>query len=72
MNARKRISTKQREMLIAFKNDGEAADLYDFDSAGTLGWRNRERVIDALHRSGLLDNNGITAAGLAAIDEQQP
>lgn len=62
-----KLTEKQRAMLTSFAQDGEAADLYDFDSAGTLGWRNRERVIDALHRKGLLNEDGITPAGREAL-----
>jgi len=61
------MTPKQRDTLIAFERDGEAADLYDFDRGGTLAWRNRERVIDALRRKGLLDDNGVTAAGRAVL-----
>ena len=34
---------------------------------GTLAWRNRERVIEALYRKGFLAENGITDAGRAAL-----
>lgn len=56
------LSPKQVEMLSAFARDGEAADIYDFGGS-TLAWRNRERVIEALHRKGLLNEDGITQAG---------
>ena len=60
------MTPKQREMLLSFHRDGEATDLCDFD--GPLGWRNRERVIDALVRKGLLDKDlHVTAAGLVAL-----
>lgn len=65
----KLMTPKQHQMLLAFKNDLEASDIYDFDSAGTLAWRNRERVIEALWRRGLLDENGITPAGLTILAE---
>lgn len=61
------MTPKQREMLLAFLRDGEAADLYDFDAAGTLGWRNRERVIDACRRRGWLNDDGITESGRQAV-----
>jgi SOS response regulatory protein OraA/RecX len=61
------MTRKQREMLEAFERDGEAMDLCDFDAAGVLDWRNRERVIDACRRRGWLDDDGITAAGKAAL-----
>lgn len=61
------LSDKQLAMLKAFRDDGEASDIYDFDRGGSLGWRNRERVIDALRRKGMLDDDGITNAGLTAL-----
>lgn len=63
------MTPKQREMLISFERDGEATDICDFYDAGSLFWRNRERVIDALHRKGLLDEDGITEAGRAALTD---
>jgi len=44
-------------MLKDCANDGEPTDYADFHAAGTLAWRNRERVIDALIRQGLLDDD---------------
>ena len=46
-------------MLKDFAIDGEATDYADFaDRAGSaLGWANRERVISALIRTGLLDED---------------
>lgn len=61
------LSPKQRDMLKDFARDGEATDLYDFDRAGTLAWMNRERVIDALRRKGMIDDNGITDEGRKAL-----
>ncbi len=60
------MTRKQREMLLAYAEDGEAADIYEF-GCSTLAWRNRERVIEALHRKGLLDEDGVTEAGRAAL-----
>lgn len=60
-----RLTKKQLEMLRAFEQDLEATDIADFN--GPLGWHNRERCIDSLHRRGLLDENGITPAGRAAL-----
>ena len=57
------VTPRQLEMLVSFDRDGEATDFADFDNAGTLAWKNRERVIDALRRKGLYDDNGITDAG---------
>lgn len=63
------MTPKQREMLISFERDGEATDLADFwyGNASTLAWRNRESVIDALRRKGLLNDDGITEAGRKVI-----
>jgi hypothetical protein len=61
------MTPKQREMLISFERDGEAADFSDFYNAGTLAWRNRERVIDSCRSRGWLNDDGITDAGRQAI-----
>jgi hypothetical protein len=61
------MTPKQREMLISFERDGEATDICDFYNAGTLFWRNRERVIEALHRKGYLNADGITEVGRNAL-----
>lgn len=61
MTAKTRLSDKQVSMLADFKRDGEATDLCDFEGPG--GWHNRERVISALHRKGMLDADGITPLG---------
>lgn len=58
-------------MLRSVDRDGEATDFADFDNAGTLAWRNRERVIDALRRKRLLDDDmKLTDAGRAALASQ--
>lgn len=62
------LSLKQREMLIAFHDDGEATDLHEFGSSA-LGWGNRERVISALQRRGLVDGDGITDSGRALVSK---
>lgn len=66
------MTPKQREMLLAFDQDGEATDYADFCDAGTLAWRNRERVIDALMRKGLLSPEDITEAGRRALYGSNP
>lgn len=67
----KRLSETQLTMLRHFEQDGYATDYADFhDRAGAaLGWLNRERVIDALRRRGLLDDDGVTEAGRKALAE---
>jgi hypothetical protein len=62
-----KLSPKQLQMLRDFERDGEATDIHDFDRGGTLDWRNRERVIDALYRKQLLNEDGITDAGRACL-----
>ena len=60
------ITAAQREALAAYAADMEAPDYADYaDRAGpALGWLNRERVITALIRKGLLDaDQQITEAG---------
>lgn len=61
----KRLTQRQLEMLRDYEDGNEATDIADFDmrGGGTLAWRNRERVIDALHKRGLVDADGITTAG---------
>ena len=68
-----KITTRQIEMLRSFERDGEATDYCAFydTGAGTLAWRNRERVIEALHRRGLLNDHGITNAGRQVLLEAQ-
>lgn len=66
---RAKLTTKQAEMLACYGIDGEPADLLDY--AGRLGWYNRERVIDTLHRKGLLDRDGVTVAGFQAIGDHE-
>ena len=62
-----KLTPRQLEMLKSYAEDGEATDYANFDNAGTLAWCNRERIIDALHRKGMLDADGITEAGRAYI-----
>jgi hypothetical protein len=57
------LTPRQLQMLNDYDRDGEASDFADFDRAGTLAWRNRERVIDALRRKGYINDDGITEAG---------
>ena len=64
------ISPAQILMLKDFAADGEATDYADFaDRAGSaLGWANRERVITALIRKGLLDDDlKVTERGKAFV-----
>ena len=63
------LSPRQRQMLRDLA-DGEATDYADFADRAPYGlaWRNRERVIDALHRKGLIDGDlRLTAAGQAVL-----
>jgi hypothetical protein len=52
------ISTAQQRMLKDCA-DGEPTDYADYANRGgsALGWTNRERVIGALIRKGLLDDD---------------
>lgn len=56
-----RLSAKQLQMLRDYNNDLEATDICDF--GGPFDWHNRERVINALFRKGLLSEAGVTEAG---------
>ena len=68
------LSPKQRDMLQSFLRDGEASDLDDFISGKRRGdafaWVNRERVIDALRRKGMLDGDDVTELGRTALGAQ--
>jgi hypothetical protein len=62
------LSTAQRRMLRDIARDGEPTDFADFayraNNSGGLGWHNRERVLDALQRKGLIDDDlALTPAG---------
>jgi len=67
------LTTRQREMLTDFARDLEATDFDSYIShtrvPSHLAWRNRESVIEALHRKGLLDADGITDAGRRVLGE---
>lgn len=63
----KALTPRQLTMLRDYANDGEATDYAEFDDAGTLAWCNRERVIEALWRRGLLGEDGVTEAGREVI-----
>lgn len=59
-----KLSAKQIQALRDYAEGYEQPDLDDFyGAAGALAFRNRERVIDALKRRGLVDAGGITQAG---------
>lgn len=60
------MTPRQLEMLKSLDNDGEPTDYAEFaDAAGSaLGWRNRERVLEALMRKRLIDDDlKVTEAG---------
>ena len=66
------LTKAQRNALQSYADDFEAPDYADYsERAGpALGWINRERVISALIRKGLLDaDQHITDAGRAALIE---
>lgn len=61
---------RQLEMLRDYADSNEATDFsafHDRANGSALAWRNRERVIDALHKRGALDADGITAEGRATL-----
>jgi len=64
-----KLSKRQREMLADFAADNEATDFACYDNAGTLAWRNRELVITALWKRGLLDGDGITQLGRDELEQ---
>jgi hypothetical protein len=65
-----KLSKAQRDALKAYAADYEAPDYAEYaDRAGpAFGWLNRERVITALMRKGLIDGDQkITEAGRAIL-----
>lgn len=66
------MTEKQIDCLRAYVETGDHPMPDDYFAGGTLWFRNRERVIDALKRRGYLDEHCVpTLAGreaLAAID----
>jgi hypothetical protein len=69
------LSPRQFEMLKSLDADGEPTDYADFSDRGgaALGWRNRERVIEALIRRGFIDDDlRLTEEGHAALGAKQP
>ena len=57
------MTPRQLQMLIHCA-DGEPTDFAEYDKAGSLAWRNREQVLSALLRKGLLDDDlKVTEAG---------
>ena len=70
-----KLSKAQLDALRSYAADIEAPDYADYaERAGAaLGWRNRELVISALMRRGLIDGEQkITEAGRAALALNQP
>lgn len=67
----KALSPKQRETLKSiYVRADDPPDLYDFVTSGTLAWHNRERVLDALKRRGLLDGDGaVTDTGVRLVED---
>jgi len=66
-----KLSDKQLEMLASFEDGNEPTDIADFN--GTLGWHNRERCIESLHKRGMLDGDGLTDLGRTALlSQRQP
>ncbi len=64
------LTKAQREALKSYEADFEAPDYAEYsDRAGpALGWLNRERVINALVRKGMIDAElKITELGRAAL-----
>lgn len=61
--------TKPQLQMLRDLDDGDPTDFADFaDRAGCLGWLNRDRVMKALERKGLIDDdNKLTEAGRNAL-----
>ena len=63
------LTPKQAQMLRDLSHGGgfDALDPADYHASGSLWFRNRDRVIEALERKGLIDGEYLTDAGRAAI-----
>ena len=64
-----RLSTKQLQMLCDYDNDLEATDICAFN--GPFDWHNREKVICALIRKGLLVEDRVTEAGRKVLEQNK-
>lgn len=67
-----KLSKRQHQMLVDIYANCEPTDFAEYaDRADALGWRNRERVLDALSRKGLLENDDIklTEAGMRLVEQ---
>jgi len=62
------LTKAQWRMLQDLDRDLEPTDYADFIAGGTLAWRNRERVLEALIRKGLIDDDlKVKEAGRALL-----
>lgn len=66
-----KITEKQMQALREYAEGREHPDYDDFIEAGSLAFRNRERVIEALERRGLISEGIITQAGLDLVEGRQ-
>lgn len=65
------ISEKQMQALRDYASGYDQPDFDDFyGEAGSLAWRNRERVIDALERRGLIREGKITERGMSLVEQR--
>lgn len=66
------LSTRQLEMLRHYHEEGEAMDFGMFRGRSHVAWHNREQVISALIRKGMIDKDQIiTDTGRAAISRAE-
>ena len=63
------LPPRQQQMLRDVARDGgfDFLDPADYHASGSLWFQNRDRVIGALQRKGLLDGDKVTDAGRAAL-----
>lgn len=65
------ISAKQMQTLRDYASGYEHPDFDDFyGAAGSLAFRNRERVIDVLERRGLIRDGKITERGRSLVEQR--
>jgi hypothetical protein len=66
-----KLSPQQTAALRDYAEGYEQPNLDNFYTGGTLDFKNRDRVIAALQRKGLIDaEQKITDAGIAALNAQ--
>lgn len=65
------VTPKQMQALRDYAEGRDQPDYDDYyGAADTLAWRNRERVINALERRGLIHEGKITERGRSLVEQR--